>query len=65
MHNDLIHRKLFHKIHLKMRNTKQVNNIENSFKLISFLIFDKKISLNQQKSKLRQTFYQYKIYFCV
>lgn len=36
MHNDLIHRKLFHKIHLKMRNTKHVNNIENSFKLSSF-----------------------------
>jgi len=36
MHNDLIHRKLFHRIHLKMKNTKHVANIENSFKLSSF-----------------------------
>lgn len=32
MHNDLKHRKLFHKIHLKMKNTKHVKNILNSFK---------------------------------
>jgi len=36
MHNDLKHRKLFHKIHLKLQNTKHIKNIENSFHLNSF-----------------------------
>ena len=45
MHNDLKHRKLFHKIHLKMKNTLHVKNIYNSFKLNSFKIknFENKI----------------------
>ena len=36
MHNDLKHRKLFHNIHLKLKNSKHIQNIENSFNLKMF-----------------------------